>query len=161
MKVTLYIMRSGQESRASWSIAPEIDFAYWLDTAFRNEADQETKGILLASGYGNMNTIANELNGRLLEAKVIELIVWPYMLPLGLAQRISKHWPDSVRKGAGKKEIISHLTRQIRESKLMDMKMDQAHPMAQPVEIRTPDSPTSTDAVAARELARQACGAAM
>ena len=41
LKVTLYVVIGAEGSRAIWSIAPEIDYAYWLDGAFRAEVERE------------------------------------------------------------------------------------------------------------------------
>ena len=41
LQVTLYVVIGVVGTRAIWSIAPEIDYGYWLDGAFRAEVERE------------------------------------------------------------------------------------------------------------------------
>ncbi|CAH1193040.1 Transcription-repair-coupling factor [Paenibacillus plantiphilus] len=74
MQVTLYVLLSAKGSRAMWSVAPEVDRAYWLDRGYRNEVERTAK--------------------RLTHWESQSMLLWPELLPLGIAVAIAQRWPD-------------------------------------------------------------------
>ncbi|MBW7475000.1 DEAD/DEAH box helicase family protein [Paenibacillus oenotherae] len=56
-----------------WSIAPEVDQAYWLDAQYRGEAER----------------IFRQQPSPLAEG----LLLWPELLPLGIAAAVAGQWP--------------------------------------------------------------------
>lgn len=75
VQVTLYVLLSAKGSRAMWSIAPEVDLAYWLDRGYRDEVERAAKRLT----HWESQTM---------------LLLWPDLLPLGIAVAIAQRWPD-------------------------------------------------------------------
>ncbi|GGD92300.1 DEAD/DEAH box helicase [Paenibacillus nasutitermitis] len=157
MKVELYAVKLAREWQVFWSLAPQVDRAYWLQPAFRDEAHRAAAEIQEASGNEGMGTVLWELANRhvLNQPRHGEFIIWPSLLPLGQVERIRKYWPGSIGNTTAANEIRNHLASLIRESSIDKQIMV---PGLEGAAYDVPDF--AAQLPAARELARQACRAA-
>ncbi|MBP3966904.1 hypothetical protein, partial [Paenibacillus lignilyticus] len=130
MKVLLYVVGNGERTRAMWSVAPEVDMAYWLVDGYREESERVLGGWGRESGgTGETDKTGKWKMKRESEEGDVEdrskskggykVVVWSEQLPLGLAARIVERWPD----GAGQREMREVLTRLVHEAWAYDVRL--------------------------------------
>src|SRR4051794_40452994 len=74
MKVVVYAAGTKESSKAYWTMAPEVDYAYWLDRHYR-EAVGAALGVTAAK-------------------RGLTIVTWSELIPLGHAVQIVERWPE-------------------------------------------------------------------
>ncbi|MFC5653084.1 DEAD/DEAH box helicase [Paenibacillus solisilvae] len=126
MKVILYVRLGLGETQARWSIAPEVDYAYWLDDRFRLELEEEVRRLELEErhrdergslavhisegescrglGRGERSRVKKnsgagegESDNNEEPAGAFAVAAWSEPLPLGVARGIAEKWPAAAR----------------------------------------------------------------
>ncbi|WP_328804026.1 DEAD/DEAH box helicase [Paenibacillus glycinis] len=107
MKVVVYAVAAGKRSWAGWSLAPEIDTAYWLDPGYRAEAELafREKGNDAPSRVHDRQPAAGA--GEAGEAE--RLVAWTEPLPLGHALAVAERWPGGRLPGRRLDQTLSRL----------------------------------------------------
>lgn len=116
MKVMLYAVGGEGRTKAMWSIAPEVDMAYWLVPGYREEAERVLgRGARMERREKNENVSKDEGKGK----SDYTVVVWSEELPLGLAARVVERWPGE----AGQNVMRKVLTRLVHEAWAYDARM--------------------------------------
>ncbi|MFD0714951.1 DEAD/DEAH box helicase [Paenibacillus sp. GCM10027626] len=76
MRVQLYVVVGQKETTARWTMAPEVDYAYWLDAAYRQEVGRAAAGCETAGG------------------NYVCCLFWSELVPLGDAEQIAVRWAE-------------------------------------------------------------------
>ncbi|NBC73571.1 hypothetical protein, partial [Paenibacillus sacheonensis] len=117
MKVTVYAVGTGAESWAGWSIAPEVDYAFWCHGEFRAEAERTVRSWgSLSSAESSATSAKKEMDvtdrevderdkglaaGKRISGERKEtgrgnadvMVAWSEPLPLGHALEVVRRWP--------------------------------------------------------------------
>ncbi|SEN64367.1 DEAD/DEAH box helicase [Paenibacillus sp. OV219] len=161
MKVVVYAALAKGQSWASWSVAPEVDYAYWLGSGYREAAVQAAQQWGYAGDWNRgSKTQEKSCEAREVEAarqavEVLTIMAWSVPIPLGHAVQIAERWSGKARDEQGVRE---ELTRLIREAWASDDRL--GLPVQKREDACVVRGEASGGTADAMELAARACRAA-
>ncbi|WP_062490295.1 helicase-related protein [Paenibacillus sp. 32O-W] len=114
MKAEVYVVLERGRAQLLWTVAPEIDKAYWLEPDFREEAARYASAARTASADRSA-VRAGAIAYEPLPSRLRRCLFWSEPLPLGQAAGLAERWPRSPGGGWDERSAAEQLARMVRE----------------------------------------------